>query len=90
MGRLATIDMIEHAGGEVALRYHLLYNHYPPPPESMIDVAREAIHNAASECWDKMIDLPDGIEHRVHGNQVPTSEVIDAFHLHEFLSYEDY
>ena len=78
----------------VALHHHLRYNHYPPLPDSMMDVAEQAIELVAGtfdefevfdrEPWDEEIDMPEGILFR--GNATITAaEAIEAMHLDCFL-----
>jgi hypothetical protein len=72
-----------------ALSWHLTSNHYPPIPEIMIDVAMAAIEAGEDEDWDRLIDLPDGVEHRRYGHSVPASAVIEDMHLDPFILIQE-
>ena len=72
-----------------ALSWHLTANHYPPIPTIMIDVAMAAIEAGEDEDWDRLIDLPDGVEHRRYGKRVPASAVIESLHLDTFIQGEE-
>lgn len=85
MGLAATVDMIEMAGGETALRWHLSSNHYPPVPASMVPVCAEAVLMASSGEWDAMISLPDSVSYR--GMDVaPVWAIVEAHHLQPFVT----
>lgn len=88
----------------VALETHLLHNHYPPLPLSLIDACMEAIEAGNEGDWDRIIDLPEEITYRA-GKDVPyvkgkkvdengnltyatASVIIELCHLETFLDYE--
>ena len=73
---------------EQQLAIHLQYNHYPPVPLSMIPVCIAAIEAALHEDWDLEIDLPDDITWRGK-NKAPVSDIIEANHLDEWLTYDE-
>ena len=68
-----------------ALTYHLRVNHYPPVPESMVDVALRAIEAGSKDDWTKRIRLPEGVEHRLYGGAAPAFAIVEAFHLEPFV-----
>ena len=72
-----------------AIVWHLRTNCFPPVPMVMVDVALEAIHLIASEDADQDIDLPEGVEFR-GGTKVLPWEVVETFHLGEFLQDIDF
>jgi len=84
MGRLQAQEMIEHGGIEVALKWHLQSNHYPPVPLSMVPICQEAIEHANVGDWDTEINLPKGISFR--GEKFATvSAIVRQHHLDSFL-----
>lgn len=77
---------------DAAMFHHIRYNHYPPPPNveaikrTCIQIVRrfngmdpdsEPDHNL-----DYMVDTPSG-------KQVSAQELVDAFHLHDFLEWDE-
>jgi hypothetical protein len=68
-----------------ALLYHLRCNHYPPAPESMVDVALQAIRAGSQDDWTKRIQLPEGVTHRRYGRMAPAFAIVEAFHLEPFI-----
>jgi len=69
----------------VALWHHLKYNHYPPIPESFIPVCEAAIAAINDGDYGRLIDLPDGVTHRVHGKQALAWEIVEFAHLDGFV-----
>ena len=87
MGAMGMMGAVEDGMIDLrsALSWHLTSNHYPPVPTIMIDVAMAAIEAGNDEDWDRLIDLPDGVEHRRYGHSVPASAVIEDMHLDAFI-----
>lgn len=85
MGYLSAVDMREQAGDDVALRWHLISNHYPPLPESLLPVTKQVIDLARNEEWEELVTLPKGVSYRGK-NKAPVSECVRAWHLNAFLS----
>jgi hypothetical protein len=54
----------------------------------MIAPAKEAIALAENGESDKMVQMPDGAEHRKYGSQVPAWVMIQSLHLEAFISSE--
>lgn len=72
-----------------ALGWHLRYNHYPPLPESLIDVAEKAIDHMNEGEEDTLIELPQGIVRGDTGEKMVRAWwVIESMHLDEFLGCE--
>jgi hypothetical protein len=68
-----------------ALVYHLQNNHFPSVPLIMLNPCIQAIENANAGDWDSNILLPENVTFR--GKMfVPTSTVIECFHLDFFIS----
>lgn len=88
MGHLQANEMAAHADREIALRWHLTANHFPPIPISMIPVCIEALDHADLEDWEAEIDLPEGTLYLGHAT-APVWAIIEQHHLEAFLSVED-
>ncbi len=87
MGRLQAEEMARLVDLDTALEWHLLHNHYPPVPRTMIAPCKKAIELARQECFDELIDLPEGIRYK-HGqddDKAPVSALIENYHLDDFL-----
>lgn len=92
MGKMSAISMNEAVQDndislDAALAWHLQSNHYPPIPSSMIPVCKRAIELANMGEYDGLIELPEGIEHRIYGTTVPAHSVIEYAHLDSFIEY---
>ena len=89
MGRMSLQGMLELNGTDTTLRWHLMYNHYPPLPVQAIEIAKQAIYKADNGEWNAEISLEDaGISWRGK-NSVPVSACIEAWHLEDFLDNND-
>lgn len=65
---------------EEQIRWHLLSNHFPPIPESMVQPCIEAIDAFFEDNLDKLISLPEGVGYR--GLTVaPAREILIQHHL---------
>lgn len=89
MGYLSALDMREYGGEEVALRWHLSHNHFPPIPEEMIPVAKKALVNAKAGRWGRRVKLPPGVRHRATGQCATTEALVRHMHLDAFLEGGD-
>lgn len=80
-----TADMIAHDPEERrVLKWHLLSNHYPPVPLSMLGPCITAINLAIDGEWNAIVRLPADMTYR--GEHVATVLVIvEAFHLMPFV-----
>jgi len=72
---------------EVALGYHLQYNHYPPVSTDFVPACLKAIEAGYEAEWDKNwdidIELPNGKIRKA-------SQIIDGLHLDAFFdNYDD-
>ena len=79
MGRMAAEGMVEYGGSEIALRWHMTANHYPPCSENDIELAKRAL--ALVPDYDAEMQ---GVTHQ-DGRPVTVAEVIETFHLHPFI-----
>lgn len=92
MGSKLTRDLSEETIiGNLKLKeaviIQLRNNHYPPVPMMMVSVAMEAIKNCETEDYETMIKLPEGILWK-EKEEISTQNVMEAFHLWEFLNQE--
>jgi hypothetical protein len=88
MGHLAAVEFAEHAPNlEIALRWHLQSNHYPPVPSSLIPACIEAIEAYDAEDYEQLIKLPEGILWKGY-TKAPAGAIIDTYNLHAFLADE--
>lgn len=71
------------------LLWHLTANHYPPMPESMVDVAERAIILANDGGWEAMIDLPEGVSWRGQRDYCTAAEAVESLHLDAWIEEED-
>lgn len=69
---------------EQAIEFHLVSNHFPPIPRSMVSVCVDAIEWASVGEWDRLLPLPEGVGYK--GLTVaPVSAIISAHHLEAWL-----
>lgn len=83
MGNLSAIALTDEELGytlEQQISLHFQTNCYPPIPQQMIPTAIEALDNANSGDWQKMIRLPEGVTFRGY-DEVATYNVIDSYYL---------
>jgi hypothetical protein len=81
-------EMIEWAGPERALNWHLQSNHYPPVSAKMIAPCMEAISRASAGEWHSMVSLPSGVR-AGSATEVSAAVLVDAFHLEAFVMGAD-
>ena len=92
MGRASAIDMkdsVDHGDipVEQAIIWHMQYNHYPPYPESFTKVAVRIV-NGLNDGSIKMTDEVTELKHRETGKHPQVIEVVQSFHLGDFIDYE--
>lgn len=87
MGYLAAADMAAQTDLESALSWHLRSNHFPPVPQTMVAPGVAAIAACESDV-DRMVDLPAGVTWRGQ-DAAPAWALVEALHLHAFLSDEE-
>lgn len=73
---------------DAALSAHFTSNCFPPIPAVQIVPARTAIEAVNDGEPDRLIDLPEGVEHVQYGTQVPAWVFIDSLRLDAFLAPE--
>lgn len=74
---------------EQQIRLHLVSNHYPPVPTSMVPVCLEAIDLANSEGMYELVKLPSGVSYKGHPT-APVWAIVENYHLSPWLSQDDY
>lgn len=92
MGSTFAMDLAEGVKTKLqlenAVMNHLLYNHYPPIPSSMVGPCVRAIGYANRGEYDKKVRLPEGTSYK--GKRLaPVYAVIEAHHLEFFIDYEE-
>ena len=71
---------------EGSLAMHLMANHYPPVPRSMVQPCIDAIDAYHDEDYQRDIELPEGVSWR--GNTTaPASAIVEAHHLDSWLPH---
>lgn len=83
MGRMGAESMREHAGDDMALRWHLSSNHYPPVHPVFLETARQAITLANQGEWGTTITMPNAITKSV-------ADIIEGLHLEAFLDTDEF
>jgi len=71
-----------------ALHWHLRFNHYPPMPIALINVAVTAIERANVEDYDSEIDLPQDVMF-LGKTSVSVCEAINSMQLDCFITVEE-
>lgn len=93
MGRMNAMGMAEAVRDGTtslkdALTWHLMANHYPAVPVSMIPACIAAIDAVNVGDDERLIDLPEGCRYRGEP-QAPASAIVEQHHLDSFLNMED-
>jgi hypothetical protein len=85
VGYASAADMAANLERRVALEWHLRYNHYPPVPLAMVEVAEAAIEAGNDEDYDRMVSLPEGVTTRDGSASIRAGDVVEMFHLDAFI-----
>jgi hypothetical protein len=72
---------------EQQIEWHLVGNHFPPVPKSMVKPCIEAIDACNEEDWDREITMPEGVLYRGLTN-APASAIVEAHHLDTWITNE--
>jgi len=100
MGHASAASVRASLAEDVALGWHLQYNHYPPIPECMTPVAQRVLNHARScpafedqtfgwgaPCEHK-VRLPEGASYR--GKRLaPIVACMDEWHLWDFMEVSE-
>lgn len=85
MGSLTAMDL---ASGELSLedsiRIHLVSNHYPPVPVSMVPACIESINLVNDGDYNAKVQLPEGISWRGL-TEAPAYAIVESHHLEFWL-----
>lgn len=70
---------------ETQLGWHFSTNCYPSIPSVMVQPAMAAIEACVDEESERLITMPEGVEHRQYGNEVPAWVLVDSLRLDAFV-----
>ena len=70
-----------------SIAIHLTSNHYPPVPPSMVQPCIDAIYACDEEEYDKLIELPHGVEWRGQSS-APAHAIVKGHLLQPWLYSE--
>jgi hypothetical protein len=87
MGHLQALEFAE-GDLETGLTWHLLSNHYPPVPKSMVRVCMEAIDAMNEGDYYREIELPEGITYKGQ-TTAPAWDISNQHHLDAWIEYEE-
>ena len=74
---------------EQEIWWHLRYNHYPPVPGEMIQIAVKAVRLCREDRFDETIVLFfDHQVYEVFGWSVPAYVIVDIYHLEPWVNEE--
>ncbi len=71
---------------ESSIEMHLVANHYPPVPKSMVQPCIAAIDAYWEEDYDQPIKLPEGVFWRGE-EYAPAHAIVEAHHLDAWLPH---
>lgn len=89
MGLQTAQELAEILDLEGSLAMHLMANHYPPVPRSMVQPCIDAIDAYHDEDYQREIKLPDGVSWRGQ-DSAPASAIAEAHHLDPWLPHAHY
>ena len=72
---------------EWQIKLHLQHNHYPMVPVSMVEPCISAIAACNEECYNRMIELPNGVLWRGQSS-APAHAIVEGYHLEPWLLQE--
>jgi len=81
---LAGMVAQEELGLDMALQVHLGSNHFPPIL-FMAEVCKGAIVAFEEGEPERLIEMPEGVDHPKYGALVPASEIAAGYRLQPFL-----
>jgi hypothetical protein len=82
MGYLLARELRSHLPEDLALTYHLLFNHVPKVSLTFLPIAREALQLAREGEWTSKLQMPTGELLSVYA-------VVEQLHLEAFLNGEE-
>jgi hypothetical protein len=88
MGHNMAVDLAESVIDiHQSITIHLRSNHYPPVPYSMVQPCVDAIYACDEQEYDKLIELPEGVEWRGQSS-APAHAIVEGHHLEAWLYSE--
>jgi hypothetical protein len=88
MGHNMAVDLAESVIDiHQSITIHLRSNHYPPVPYSMVQPCIDAIYACDEQEYDKLIELPEGVEWRGQSS-APAHAIVEGHHLEAWLYSE--
>lgn len=69
-------------GIDLALTWHLCFNHFPPISDVFVPTAQRAIDLANEGQWEEMITMPNGVT-------LPAGMIVEQLHLQPFLDDDE-
>ena len=89
MGASSLEEMMETAGvlglsQRYILEWHVLDNHYPQPPYSVVDIAEKAIELAIDEDYDAIIQFSD-FDEKFGNKSMRVGDIMEKLHLWKFI-----
>jgi hypothetical protein len=88
MGHNIAVDLAESVIDiHQSITIHLRSNHYPPVPYSMVQPCIDAIYACDEQEYDKLIELPEGVEWRGQSS-APAHAIVEGHHLEAWLYSE--
>ncbi len=72
---------------ETQVSWHFSSACVPPVPQLMVSLAVSAIGYAVNDCWDKVLELPEGVTWR-DLTEVSVRNIIESLHLDAFVESE--
>lgn len=70
------------------LEWHILHNHFPSPPHSVIDIAEKAIELALEEDFNAVIQFSD-FDEKFGDKCMSVIDIMDKLHLWEFTEPQE-
>jgi hypothetical protein len=94
MGNLQASEMaaLVRTGGttlRAAVWWNLKANHYPPLPDSMIEVAMRAIKKARNGEWGARVRLPNDVTFRDGKRLITVAQAVESLHLDDLIEGEE-
>lgn len=92
MGALHAMELADGdlgLGLEESIRIHLVSNHYPPVPSSMVPACIEAIDLVNDGLPMAKVKLPEGVTFRGLP-EAPAYDIVEQHHLEFWLAEEEY
>ena len=88
MGHNMAVDLVKSVIDiHQSITIHLRSNHYPPVPYSMVQPCIDAIYACDEQEYDKLIELPEGVEWRGQSS-APAHAIVEGHHLEAWLYSE--